>query len=123
MLYIVRNNAEGSKPAERSEFVDLASVGLRRGKRTKKPSKLLRESTSKETVSLKKSYGLLIMIAELRDSVQETTAVAYNAFLEGYEDHLDLLYDGTQNSMSILGNIYLSGKMNNEVYTLNEMLQ
>ena len=86
----IRNYAEESKPEERSDFVDLANVGLRRGKRIKKPSEHLMENTFKETASLKKLYGLLVMIAELRYSIQDTTVVAYNAFLEGYNDHLDL---------------------------------
>lgn len=48
---------------------------------------------------------------------------AYNGFLSGYDDYLDLNYDGTSNSMNIMGQMYLSGKMNNEIYTLKEMLQ
>ena len=111
---LIRSDAEGSKPAEGSDFVDLANIGCRRGQSNKKPSKLLRERNSKEVEALKKSYGLLVMISEFRDDVKETTLVAYNISLEGYDDHLDLLYDGTQNSMSILGNIYLSGKLDNE---------
>ena len=62
-----------------------------------------------ETPTLTRGYK--IVIAE------------YNSFLEGYEDYLDLNFDGTHNSMSIIGKIYLSGKVNNEVYTLKEMIQ
>lgn len=44
----------------------------------------------------------------------------YTFFLEGYDDCLDLNFDKPQNSMSILGNIYLSGKINNKIYTTKE---
>ena len=36
---------------------------------------------------------------------------------------MDSNFDGTCNSTSILGQIYLSGKINNEIYTLKEILQ
>ena len=59
----------------------------------------------------------------MQTSLISTCAEAYTGFLEGYDDYLDLNFDGTQNSMSILGQIYLSGKINNEIYTLKEILQ
>ena len=37
----------------------------------------------------------------------EITIEAYNTFLEHYDDYLDLVYDGSQNLMRIIGNIYL----------------
>ena len=40
-----------------------------------------------------------------------------------YDDFLELNFDGTQNSLSPLVQIYLSGKVGNEVYNFNEMLK
>ena len=56
-------------------------------------------------------------------SVSYTSVEAYNGFLSGYDDYLDLNFDGTANSINIMGKIYLSGKINNEIYTLKEMLK
>ena len=40
-----------------------------------------------------------------------------------YDDFLAANFDGTQNSTSLLAQIYLSGKSDNEVYTFKEMLK
>ena len=63
------------------------------------------------------------MVNDMKSSMKNIKAEMYTSFLEGYDDYLDLNFDGTQNSMSILGNIYLSGKINNEIYTLKEMME
>ena len=121
------NDSDASKPGDPLEFVDLANVGLRRGKRKKKPSVRLKESNepgnSNETATMKKLYGLMVMVNDMKSSMKNIEAEMYTSFLEGYDDYLDLNFDGTQNSMSILGNIYLSGKINNEIYTLKEMME
>ena len=48
---------------------------------------------------------------------------AYSSFLGGYDDCLEANFDGTGNSFSILGQIYLSGKVSNKVYNLTEMMK
>ena len=53
------------------------------------------------------------MVNEIMSSVYKAKTNVCSAFLEGYDDYLDLNFDGTQNAISILGNIYLSGKINN----------
>lgn len=65
----------------------------------------------------------MVMVNDMKSSMKNIEAEMYTSFLEGYDDYLDLNFDGTQNSMSILGNIYLSGKINNEIYTLKEMME
>ena len=42
--------------------------------------------------------------------------------MEVYDNYLGLHFDGTQKSISILGNIYLGRNINNEIYTLKEMM-
>ena len=47
----------------------------------------------------------------------------YHGFYSGYDDYLDTSFDGTNNSMSIMGQMYLSVKIDNEIYTLKEMMK
>ena len=63
------------------------------------------------------------MAAAFQNNISTTVSKAYEGYLQGYDDFLDSNFDGTPNSMSILGQIYLSGKINNEVYTLKEMMK
>ena len=55
--------------------------------------------------------------------MQDKIAVVSNVFLGKHDNHLGLLYDWTQHSMSVLGSICLSGKINNGTSTLKKMLQ
>ena len=66
---------------------------------------------------------MAVMVNNMKLSVCEIKANIYASFLEGYNDYLDLNFDGTQSSMSILGSIYLSRKINNEIYKLKKMMQ
>ena len=63
------------------------------------------------------------MAAAFQNNVYTNVTNAYHGYLQGYDDFLDLNFDGTANSMSILGQVYLSGKINNEIYTLKEMMK
>ena len=65
----------------------------------------------------------MVIANDIKEALHNSGIQSYYTFLEGYDEYLDLNFDGTQNSMSILGNIYLSGKVNNEIYTLKEMMQ
>ena len=47
----------------------------------------------------------------------------FNTLLYIYDDLLDSNFDGTQNSLSPLAQIYLSGEVDNEVYKLKEMMK
>ena len=121
-------DSDYSKPTTRNELVDLANLGLRRSGRKIRPSAKLKEcdptnTKCKETVRLRESYGLLIMATDIKEACMSETISAYHAFLEGHDEYLDSNFDGTNNSMSIIGQIYLSGKINNEIYTLKEMMQ
>ena len=118
-----KDDSDSSKPTEPIEFVDLANVGLRRGARKKKPTSKLKDSCSKEVSNIKRAYGLMVIANDIKETLHNSGRQSYYTFLEGYDEYLDLNVDGTQNSMSILGNIYLSGKINNEIYTLKEMIQ
>ena len=46
---------------------------------------------------------------------------SYNTLLYSYDDFLESKFDGTQKSLSSLAQIYLSGKVDNEVHTFKEM--
>ena len=63
------------------------------------------------------------MATALHTTIASGISDVYSHHLECYDNYLDLNFDGTQKSTSILGQIYLSGKANNEVYTLKEMIQ
>ena len=65
----------------------------------------------------------MVIANDIKEAPHNSGIQSYYTFLEGYDEYLDLNFDGTQNSMSILGNIYLSGKINNEIYTLKKMIQ
>ena len=101
-------DSERSHPTTPQPFTDLSSLGLCRSGRKKTKCKF---------------YGFLIMATALQSNISSTTANIYHKCVDGYDDYLDLNFDGTNNSTSILGQIYLSGKMNNEIYTLKEMMK
>ena len=63
------------------------------------------------------------MATDIKEACLSETISTYHAFLEGYDDFLDSNFDGTSNSMSIIGQIDLSGKLNNKIYTLKKMMQ
>ena len=48
---------------------------------------------------------------------------SYNTLVHSYDNFLELNFDGTQNSISPLAQIYLSGKLGNKVYNFTEMLK
>ena len=99
-----------SKPTTTQSFADISSSGLRRSKR-------------KRTLLSRFTYGLFLTACAFLTTTAYASQTAYHNFLSGYDDYLDLNFDGTSNSTSILGQIYLSGKIDNKTYTLKEMLQ
>ena len=117
-----------SKPTARKDFTDLATVGLRHSSIKLRSPTLLKESDQTDTVSKeitkhRENYGLLIVTTDVKFIFIKKTVAAYHKFLEGYDYYLDLNFDGTCNSMSILGQIYLGSKIKNKNYTLKEMMQ
>ena len=70
-----------------------------------------------------KFYGFLIMATALQSSISSATANIYHKCVDGYDNYLDLNFDGTNDSTSILRQIYFSGKMNNEIHTLKKMMK
>ena len=90
--------SEHSHPTTSQPFVDISSLGLRRSGRKKNKSKF---------------YGFLIMATALQTTMYNGVSQAYNGYLQGCDDFLDLNFDGTPNSTSIFGQMYLSGKINN----------
>ena len=70
-------------------------------------------------------YGLLIIAKDIKAYCIKKEITVYHALFDGYDDYLGLNsnFDGTCNSMSILGRIYLSGNINIEIYTLKEIMQ
>ena len=58
------------------------------------------------------------MADQVQSEIKEYAKVIYHAYLEGYDNYLDTSFDNTHNLISIIGEIYLSGKINNEMYTL-----
>ena len=104
-----RDDSGNVKPSTPQPFVDITSIGLRRGNRQKKRSQML-EHPSDVKKSSKTVYGMLLV-------------ESYNTLIHSYNNFLELNFDGTQNSISPLAQIYLSGKVDNEVYNFNEMLK
>ena len=104
------DDSQSSKPTTSQHFVDLSTLGLRRGKRKRVSPRRL-------------TYGLLVMAVSFLSSTDYLPIKAYHGFLAGYDDYLDTSFDGTSNSMNIMGQIYLNGKMNNEINTSKEMIQ
>ena len=66
---------------------------------------------------------MLLMGCAFISSIESPTQESYNTLLHTYDDFLDLNFDGTQNSLSPLAQLRVSGKINNEVYNFNEMLK
>ena len=104
------SDSESSRPTTSQPFVDLSSLGLRR-------------STRKRSLPNRLTYGLLVMAAGFLTVTAYAPTKMYHGFYSGYDDYLDTSFDGTNNSMSIMGQMYLSGKINNEIYTLKEMMK
>ena len=106
---VSRDNLDSIKPGEVIKKFDLANVELRRGNRKKKPSPLLQENNelgkSKEIATMNKVYGLMVMVNDMKSSMDDIKANVYTAFLDGYDNYFDLNFDRTRNSMSTLGNI------------------
>ena len=105
-----QKNSDYSTPSLIQELVDLSNVGLRRRGIIKK----LKDKQATSNISIG-SYGLIVMVNQVESEIKEYAKVAYHTYLEGYDDYLDRNFDDTQNSMSIIGQIYLSEKINNEI--------
>ena len=122
IIYEVRDISEQkdsdySKPSLIQELVNLLNVGLRHSGRIKKfkgNQAILNISTG--------SYVLMVMVNQVQSEINEYVKVAYHAYLEGYNGYLDRYFDVIQNLMSIIGKIYLSGKINYKIYTLKDVL-
>ena len=89
----------------------------------KKVSTLLKDRYYTDMKSLKSTYYLMLMVGVLKFIVRSVMVGACSAFIEGYDDCLYLNFDGPHNSMSILGNIYTTGEINNKIYAWKEILQ
>ena len=129
-------DSSSPKPSKSQPFVDIASIGLRRGKRIKTPSQMLSHPSDIKKRVRKKEYGLLLMGCAFLSAIENPIQVGaienlvketYNNFIcnayTTYDDFLEANFDGTQNSNSPLAQIYLSVKADNEVYTFKEMLK
>ena len=92
-------------------FVDLDTLGLRRSDRiAQKPRKTY--------------YGLMILaLSTFVESCPQKLGSCYQSRMIEYSEFLDTNFDGSQNSKSPLAQIYNSTKINNEVFTLKEMLR
>ena len=104
-----KDDSSNVKPSTSQPFVDIASIRLRRGKRTKKMSQML-EHPSDVKKKQKTVYDMLLI-------------ESCNILLYLYDDFLELNFDGTQKSLIPLAQIYLNGKVVNEVYNFNEILK
>ena len=102
-----------SRPSLTQEFFDLSNVGLRRSVRLIN----IKDEQSTSTIS-NGLYGLTIMVDQVHSEIKEYSKVTYHIYQEGYDIYLDMIFDDTHNSMSIIGQVYLSIKINSEIYTL-----
>ena len=71
-------------------------------------------------------YGLLATVMLAAANAWSTTVTAaahcYQARVVAYKNFLDRNFDGTPNNLNPLAHIYASTILNNETYTLKEML-
>ena len=106
-----QNFREGEKNKNPRTFVNLETLGLRRSPRiAENPRKI--------------NYGLMVLaLSSFVKSVPEKLGNCYQSRQIAYMDFLDTNFDGTQNQMSPLAQIYTTTKINNEVFTLKEMLE
>ena len=99
-----------NKNKNAANFVNLDTFGLRRSPRiAQNPRKI--------------NYGLMVLaLSSFINAVPQKLANCYQSRKIAYSDFLDTNFDGSINSTSPLAQIYSSTKINNEVFTLKEML-
>ena len=112
-------DSSNPKPSKSQPFVDIASIGLRRGKRIKAPFQMLSHPSDIKKRVREKEYGLLLMGCAFLSAIENPIQVGaieklvketYNNFIcnayTTYDDFLEANFDGTQNSNSPLAQIY-----------------
>ena len=72
---------------------------------------------------IRKDYSLLLMGHTGLSSIDNTIHESYNELVDNYGDFLDSNFDGIQKSLSPLAQIYLSGKVDNDVYTYTDLMK
>ena len=81
------------KPTNAQPFVDIASVGLRREKRIKTPSQILRHPSEIKKRTKNEYYGLLLMayafLSSIENSVQEIYNTSSCSAYGSYDDFLE----------------------------------
>ena len=63
------------------------------------------------------------MAACLLVQVEPATMHCYQAGITSYDNFLETNFDGTANGTSVIGQIFNATKMDNETYTMSEMLK
>eukprot|EP00957_Ditylum_brightwellii_P007745 586003-Ditylum_brightwellii.AAC.1 len=101
--------SEDMMKSPKQEFINLETADLKRSPR-------LRDLASKSRV------GFLVTALGSLSSVPAHILQCFHANKVRYQEFLDTSFDGTYNNLSIIGHI-LSAEVNNENYTLKEMLQ
>ena len=132
----------GEDITDKSPFVNLDTLGLRRGARKKNATNKLKESRQTDPhnklLSFHKPHALMILAltaftTPIIDAVHtgkqagatamDIGAKCYQARAVEYKDFLETNFDGTSNNTSPFAQIYMTSQANNETYTLKEMLQ
>ena len=132
----------GEDITDKSPFVNLDTLGLRRGARKKNATNKLKESRQTDPhnklLSIHKPHALMILALtafttpiigavhigkQAGATAMDIGAKCYQARAVEYKDFLETNFDGTSNNTSPFAQIYMTSQANNETYTLKEMLQ
>ena len=133
---IVHHHQSKGEESKSVTFVDLDTIGLRRGKRDKKTTSRFKESqvTDPKNKSLAFLRPKALMIMALTAFASSTSSIAnssiasasvhcYQTRVMQYNDFLETNFDGSINQLNPLAQIYQTSLSSNEVYNLKEMMQ
>lgn len=130
----VSKNVEEDKNENRP-FVNIDTMGLRRGNRKIKGTKKLIESRhtdpNNKSLAFHAPLAMLILIltafttplTEIMQVGVQQGATCFQSRVMEYHDFLETNFDGTANNISPMAQIYMTTKANKETYNLKEMMQ
>ena len=92
----------------------LETLGLRRSSRIK----ALKDAELAESSNQPQAY-----LVNIVQDIPKKIHVCFQAQKESFSEYLEQNLDGTYNRISIIGQMFVAGKTNNETYTFKEMLK
>ena len=133
---IVQHQQSQGEERKSVTFVDLDTMGLRRGKREKKTTSRVKESQvtdpKNKSLAFLRPKALMIMALTafasstssiVNSNIASTSIHCYQTRVIEYNDFLETNFDGSINQLNPLAQIYQTSLSSNEVYNLKEMMQ